>query len=179
MKVLYIGRFQPFHKGHLSVIEFLFEKYGKENIVFAIGSSNKSHEFKNPFTFEERAEMLKANVPEIRTIYAVDDVENDEKWAEDVIKTAEFDAVCSGSNWILDLFAKEKIEAIKPKFYKYRNRIVSASLIRENIAMGKEWKHLVPEATLKIIEKIKGTERIRKLAEAEHHDWFYKKEIGN
>ena len=51
-----IGRFQPFHLGHLEAIKFALSKV--EHLHLAIGSSNKSHEKRNPFTDDERKKMI-------------------------------------------------------------------------------------------------------------------------
>jgi nicotinamide mononucleotide adenylyltransferase len=37
--VVYVGRFQPFHKGHYGTYSHLVKKFGKDN--FYIGTSNK------------------------------------------------------------------------------------------------------------------------------------------
>ena len=52
MKALYIGRFQPFHKGHLKILQKLAKKY--DEIIIGIGSSQYSNTLENPFTSEER-----------------------------------------------------------------------------------------------------------------------------
>jgi len=57
MKALFIGRFQPFHKGHAEQIRLIFKKY--EEIIIGIGSAQRSHTIKNPFTAAERAAMIK------------------------------------------------------------------------------------------------------------------------
>ena len=49
---LYIGRFQPFHRGHLSVVREALKKC--DRLVIAIGSAQESRTKKNPWTFEER-----------------------------------------------------------------------------------------------------------------------------
>ena len=51
-----IGRFQPFHLGHLEAIKFALTKV--EHLHVGIGSSNKSHEKRNPFTADERKKMI-------------------------------------------------------------------------------------------------------------------------
>ena len=56
MDGLLIGRFQPFHLGHLDAV--LFGLSRTENLFIGIGSSNKSNERKNPFSAEERREMI-------------------------------------------------------------------------------------------------------------------------
>ena len=51
-----IGRFQFFHEGHESLIDKGLELC--EKFVILIGSSDKSRTKDNPFTFEERKEMI-------------------------------------------------------------------------------------------------------------------------
>lgn len=53
---IYIGRFQPFHLGHLHVLEQC--KNLATNTLVLIGSSFRPRTLKNPFTFDERAEMI-------------------------------------------------------------------------------------------------------------------------
>ena len=51
-----IGRFQPFHLGHLEAIKFALGKV--EHLHVGIGSSNKSYEERNPFTADVRKKMI-------------------------------------------------------------------------------------------------------------------------
>lgn len=53
---VFIGRFQPFHFGHL--LSLKFAESISENIIVLIGSSFYPRTIKNPFTFEERREHL-------------------------------------------------------------------------------------------------------------------------
>lgn len=53
---VYIGRFQPFHNGHQSVIESSLDI--ADNTLILVGSSNASSSPKNPWSFEERKEMI-------------------------------------------------------------------------------------------------------------------------
>ena len=55
MDGLLIGRFQPFHLGHLDALGFALSKVDK--LWVGLGSSNKSIEKSNPFSAEERKEM--------------------------------------------------------------------------------------------------------------------------
>jgi bifunctional NMN adenylyltransferase/nudix hydrolase len=56
--IVYIGRFQPFHKAHLAIVNQAFQQAKFVHIV--IGSSNEPATVKNPFSFEERKEMILA-----------------------------------------------------------------------------------------------------------------------
>lgn len=54
---VFIGRFQPFHQGHLHNI-----KHGLaycQKLIILIGSAYRSRSIKNPFTFEERQKMIR------------------------------------------------------------------------------------------------------------------------
>ena len=57
---LFVGRFQPFHLGHLATIKFAL-RHIKE-LVIVIGSAQKSHELRNPFTAGERIQMIKGSL---------------------------------------------------------------------------------------------------------------------
>lgn len=54
---VFIGRFQPFHNGHKAVIEKALEI--ARNVIVLIGSSDSPRSYYNPFTFEERADMIR------------------------------------------------------------------------------------------------------------------------
>lgn len=56
---LVIGRFQPLHLGHELLIKTAFN-FG-EIVVVAVGvTEDKQRNYKNPYTFEERAQMIRA-----------------------------------------------------------------------------------------------------------------------
>ena len=61
--VIYSGRFQPFHNGHYEGYKKLTEKFGKRNVFLA--TSNKQDPDKNPFTFDEKKQIITAmyNIP--------------------------------------------------------------------------------------------------------------------
>lgn len=58
--LVFIGRFQPFHQGHAFVVEQAFAH--TNHVIVLIGSSNRPRSFKNPFTFEERSDIIKASI---------------------------------------------------------------------------------------------------------------------
>ena len=53
-----IGRFQPFHNGHLELVLKALEDYTDDLIIF-IGSAQKSRTNRNPFTYFERSVMIR------------------------------------------------------------------------------------------------------------------------
>lgn len=59
---LFIGRFQPLHTSHLSVIRLGLKS--AEHLIIAIGSANGPRSIYNPFTFTERRHMIEASLTE-------------------------------------------------------------------------------------------------------------------
>jgi len=55
--VVYIGRFQPFHNGHKSVLEQAF-RIAKKGVVVLIGSAYTARNPKNPFSYGERCTLI-------------------------------------------------------------------------------------------------------------------------
>lgn len=57
---IFIGRFQPFHQGHLFIIE---QALGQcEQLLLMVGSANRARSAKNPFTAEERIKLIQKNL---------------------------------------------------------------------------------------------------------------------
>ncbi len=53
---VYIGRFQPFHFGHLGVVHEALAR--AERVLILIGSANVARDTRNPFTFDERGDLV-------------------------------------------------------------------------------------------------------------------------
>lgn len=158
---LFIGKFQPLHNGHLSVIEKGLEKYG--NLLIGIGSSEKHHTAEYPFTFDERKLMIERSLASNANyrIVPIPDINDYSKWVEHVESlTGKFDVVYTGNSIVKELFMKKNyhIEQIVEEIY------ISSSAIRDMIARGfDEWKNFVPEAVYQTIVELNGEQRIRSL----------------
>jgi len=59
---VYIGRFQPFHLGHLALLNQALAL--APHVVVVLGSAHQAPTPKNPFTWQERAEMIRLALPE-------------------------------------------------------------------------------------------------------------------
>lgn len=151
---LFIGRFQPFHNGHLKVIKDILKESEKINIVIA-GPKNKDE--KNPFSFEEREKMinlaLKSEGIKNYKIFKVTDENNDEKWNEKILKLGKFDIAYSRNPWTIRCLKKAGIYVKKHKFYKrYLN---CGREIRKRIASKRKWNHLVPKKVYEYMKNAK------------------------
>ncbi|MFH0867878.1 MAG: nicotinamide-nucleotide adenylyltransferase [Candidatus Woesearchaeota archaeon] len=158
---LFIGRFQPFHLGHLSDIKNALKEV--DELVIGIGSSNENHTKENPFTVEERIEMidlvLPANDIGAYTVFPIPDLGNDKKWAEHIeTLVPKFDAVFTGNKWTERCF-KGKYNVKRVKMVED----VSSTIIRHRILKNKDWQCLVPKEVVDFISKIDGVERVKRV----------------
>ncbi len=153
---LFVGRFQPFHLGHLNVIKDILKDNGF--VVIAIGSSQGRNTDKNPFSFDERKKMIENVLKNEKIknfkIIAVPDVFDDKKWISFIKKQAKIDVVYSMNAWTIRCFKNTGIPVKKHKLYKRSE--VSGTNIRKNMRSGSEWKHYVPKAVFSFLKKIRG-----------------------
>ena len=66
MRGLLVGRFQPFHLGHLSLVQEIRRRRPEEPLLIGIGSAQASYTLENPFTAGERFEMIERALAEAR-----------------------------------------------------------------------------------------------------------------
>ena len=164
MNGLLIGRFQPFHLGHLEAINFALRTV--ENLWIGIGSSNKYNEKKNPFSADERRKMITLSVDDsIITrikIFDIPDVDDHEKWTYSIDKIVpEYNLVLSNDEFTKTLFEKREMNVV-PVVLKDRGKF-SGTNIRELIADDKNWQDLVPQGTRKVLDNLNAKERLKDL----------------
>ena len=84
MDGLLIGRFQPFHLGHLRALQFALSRV--DNLWVGLGSSNKVADSNNPFSADERRQMILSSIDSSMTerisLYPIPDLDNHIKWIE-------------------------------------------------------------------------------------------------
>jgi bifunctional NMN adenylyltransferase/nudix hydrolase len=88
--LVFIGRFQPFHKGHLHVVKEGLAQ--AKQLIVLCGSAHLPRTLRNPFTFEEREQMMRHAIDEAdqnRVIFAplMDIPYRDELWVRNVQAT--------------------------------------------------------------------------------------------
>ena len=163
---LFVGRFQPFHNGHLEVIKNISKDV--DELVVIVGSSQYSHRLDNPFTAGERITMIRRALEEegIKLariwIIPVPDIHRHALWVSQIVGySPKFDVVYANEPLTHRLFTEagfkvEPMPFIKREFY-------SATEIRKRMLTGKEWEKLVPAAVAKFIKEIDGDVRLRDL----------------
>ena len=161
-RALFIGRFQPFHNAHLADVKKILKEC--DEVIIAIGSSQEKNTLENPFSYDERSQMIakvfkKAKIKGCK-IYPVPDLYDDNKWINYLKKNLpKFDFVYSGNKWTLKCFKKHDSSIKKIRLVKG----ISSTIVRDKIAKNKGWKSLVPNEVADYIEKIKGVKRIKKI----------------
>lgn len=89
-KFVVLGRFQPFHKGHVHLIESALSRTTEsDEVVVAIGSAQAQYEPDNPWTAEERVAMISRwasdNNHQI-TIVTIEDINDPPNWVSHASK---------------------------------------------------------------------------------------------
>ena len=164
MNGLLIGRFQPFHLGHLEALQFALSKVDK--LWVGIGSSNKSIEKSNPFSAEERKEMILSSIDDSMknkiTIYFIPDVDNHVKWIEKIDTIVpKFDIVFSNDPLTDHLYSKRTVQVISIPFL---NRdTLSGTNIRNLIINDQKWENFVPEDTKNFLINFGVKEHLKNL----------------
>ena len=165
---LFIGRFQPFHKGHLATVKFALEKV--EHLVIVVGSAQKSHEPRNPFTAGERIRMIKESLDidsetDVRRILIIPipDTDVHSLWTHQVdMLVPKYDVVFANDLFTLMLLREQGVKAIEAPLYR-RNEM-RATEIRRRMAAEEMWEDLVPMSVSKVIKEINGVERVKALS---------------
>ncbi len=86
--VVVLGRFQPFHRGHALLLnaanQWRRQSAPDLNLIIAIGSSNRDESLQNPWSAEERSEMIQSWVSEMDIqnvlIVSIPDIEDPPNW---------------------------------------------------------------------------------------------------
>jgi nicotinamide-nucleotide adenylyltransferase len=147
--ILYIGRFQPFHNGHLSVIRWLQES--GYDIIIGIGSSEKKNTESNPWSFDSRRKMIEGSFS--GKIIPIPDIPSDLDWVDHVERCVgqSFQGVCTGNKIVAQLFEWGGYNVLTPPFYTVDGTIVTGTAIRSMIRRGEHWEMYVPSSTVAAI----------------------------
>lgn len=159
---LFVGRFQPFHKGHLDVVKQILED--NERIIIAIGSAEKNFLPDNPLTASERFQLIEESLKEEKIpaerfcIIPVRNVNNYAIWVNHInIYIPPYNKVYTGSEIVKACyFHKNGPDIIELK----RILPISATKVRTAILKNKKWENLVPNAAVKLLKQWDIAKRI-------------------
>lgn len=160
---VYIGRFQPFHNGHKSVVDRMLAE--NDRVCIAVGSDN-SRSTNNPFSYSERIQLIdsayRTSSKPPSYVKIVDVPEDDDAWAAkvkqrvghsnpniDVVRL--YGAYSDASSFYLDLFPEWEKRLTKLSGYH-----VHATTIRLWLR-NRDWTHIqqnVPPGTFEYLKQL-------------------------
>lgn len=138
--------------------------------MIVVGSAQKSHEPRNPFTAGERIRMIKESLDidsetDVRRILIIPipDTDVHSLWTHQVdMLVPKYDVVFANDLFTLMLFREQGVKAIEAPLYR-RNEM-RATEIRRRMAADEIWEDLVPMSVSKVIKEINGVERVKALS---------------
>lgn len=160
-----IGRFQPFHVGHLEMVQSAYDI--SDEVVLFIGSANKPTSDKNPWTHRERLLMIYDSIQESKMnigrfhFFPAMDCEKNSDWVKQIKLLTEL-AVSKkshiqlvghnrdDSSFYLSLFPFWNFHEVG----EFKDNI-SATEVRKLFFENQDFSKFVPNGTKKIIENTK------------------------
>lgn len=160
----FVGRFQPFHKGHLRALEHVLSRSDK--VVIGVGSSWEANTPENPFSFDERRRMIESALAKSAgkfVVYGIPDFNDDVKWIKHIRENLpSFDIVYTNAGREASIFSGNRFKIEEMPFFERKK--YSATEVRKRMLSGGNWRELVPKPAAEVIEKAGGVQRVKKLA---------------
>jgi len=167
---LYVGRFQPFHLGHLGAIKAILKEV--DELVIVIGSAQYSHKGNNPFTAGERLVMIRSALHEAKVDYSkvwvvpVPDVHLHMLWVSAIEGyTPKFNVCYSNESLTTRLFMEKGYPVKNIPFFD--RQVYMSTVVREKMLKDESWMELVPKSVADFIIEIDGVNRLRDLAKTD------------
>lgn len=168
------GRFQPFHNGHLFVVEDIVRNYPDVVLYLVVAAIEAPLTRVNPFTAAERVEMINTCMDSldlaVRAVSFLVASAADSRPAHarlgEVVPG--YEIVFSGEEDSYRLFSNRGYQVVRMS----RSREpVSGSTIRRLMLERGNWQQLVPEPVADYIERKHLDRRLADLAQGEKHPW--------
>ncbi len=188
--VVLIGRFQPLHNAHLEIIKRCTAL--TDHLVVIVGSSKQPRTYKNPFTFEERAQMIRNATAglslNVHIEANVDTIYNDQAWAVRVQgimskyrclgrKDAIIGHKKDGSSFYLDMFPQWdyiNVEQIEPLGATDIRDLYFKHTFNSNFI-----KNVVPDTTYNFLMEFRKTEEFAQIIREREFVETYKKQYAS
>lgn len=144
---LVVGRFQPFHKGHVYLLQQAAQVAGK--LVIALGSVGVDDQ-DNPLSYEQRLAMLHQVLEQegladrVIKIFPSHDHESDEAWVREIVEQAgEFEVVIGNNDWTNRVLSEAGYQVMT--IPDLRRDVYEGTQVRQLARQGEAWEDRVPE----------------------------------
>ena len=159
-KGLVLGRFQPFHLGHLELIKSIVNEQIEP--LICIGSAQHSHSEENPFTVDERKKMIEGVMKDLNckySIFGIPDINNYDLYVSHLETfVPSFDIVYSGNPIVQRLFAEAGYTVVKVNMFN--REAWEGSSIRLAMKEDGDWESVIPNQVVNLIHDINGIDRL-------------------
>lgn len=166
MRGLLVGRFQPFHRGHLGVVRAILLERPGVPLILGIGTADESFTWENPFTAGERFEMIDRALAEAGlgpvVVVPLSDIRRHAQWVAYVRSMLPpFDRVYTNNPLTRLLFERAGYTVERPKLIERRR--FEGTHIRARLAADRGWRSLVPPAVGGYLSEIGAPARLTTL----------------
>jgi len=167
-RALWIGRFQPFHLGHLQMAKRILTD--SDELVIGIGSAQYSHTPDDPFTAGERFEMIRRALEAEKLTHWIalplTDTGVHATWVAHVTsQVPQCDHVCTNSPLVRRLFEERGWKVIELPLWERGTH--SGTEARRRMREAGDWRSLLPPAVAAYLTLIRGIDRVREIGEAQ------------
>ncbi|MBT4917362.1 nicotinamide-nucleotide adenylyltransferase [Candidatus Peregrinibacteria bacterium] len=169
---LFIGRFQPFHNGHLDIVKKILED--NQRVILAVGSAEKNYLSSNPLTAGERFRVIDESLREAGisseryAIVPVRNVNNYALWVNHInIYVPPYTRIYTGSPIVKACYEGKYQRPdgtckTGPEVIQVEKELeVSATKVRESILNKDDWESLVPKAAAKVLKEMELPKRLQ------------------
>ncbi len=176
MRGLFVGRFQPFHLGHLQLLKTVLEIPALHEMIIAIANVEGERTKTNPFSFAERALMIRLSLPDliqtnakVISVVPLPYVSPPDRFAPSIFEQfGPIDLLVSNNDWVRAQFQNLPNIRLHPKFYFHRDQYRGGK-IRDHIANGDDsWKSAVTDPVAQYISN-QGKEIFAQFERSQQH----------
>ncbi|HEV2316575.1 MAG TPA: nicotinamide-nucleotide adenylyltransferase [Thermoplasmata archaeon] len=166
---LFVGRFQPFHLGHLAVVRDLRRQHPDEELIVGVGSAQLSYTPENPFTAGERLEMIVRAAAEehLEGLLPVPllDIDRHALWVAYLVSLLpEFRTVYTSNPLTRELFVKQGFTVVEVPWHE--RATLEGRRIRRELAVQGAWVDRVAPSVRRYLEEIQAPARLALLQDA-------------
>lgn len=153
---LFIGRFQPFHNGHLYSLKKCLEI--AERVIVVVGSSQEKGTLDNPWSYMARKQMVCSVIqeqgwmPRISRIVSIPDNPSDQRWLGELRRRAgDFDVVVSNNPWVLSIMREAGYETVESGLHN-RYELEGVKIRELMRTEDRGWQVRVPKEIVKMFD---------------------------
>jgi nicotinamide-nucleotide adenylyltransferase len=164
-----IGRYQPFHRGHLAVVREILGERPDDALILGVGSAQASYSWENPLTAGERIELIEGALREAKvrgvTVVPIVDIDRHALWVAHVESLLpQFERVYTNNPLTRTLFERSGYTVTGTEMVE-RERFEGAR-VRAALAADRGWKELVPPSVARQMAAWKVPQRLAMLQPA-------------